>query len=126
MLCRLGADLLVIVHFFFIIFVVAGGCLVLKWPRMAYLHIPAAAWGALIEFQGGICPLTPLEQHLRLAGGQPTYSVGFIEHYLEPIIYPAGLTREMQIFFGIAVLAINLMAYGWLLIGRKRGNKAGR
>lgn len=126
MLCRLGADLLVIVHLLFIIFVVAGGCLVLKWPRMAYLHIPAAAWGALIEFQGWICPLTPLEQHLRLAGGQPAYSVGFIEYYLEPIIYPAGLTREMQIFFGIAVLAINLMAYGWLLIGRKRGNKAGR
>lgn len=125
MLCRLGADLLVIVHLLFIIFVVAGGCLVLKWPRMAYLHIPAAAWGALIEFQGWICPLTPLEQHLRQAGGQPAYSVGFIEHYLEPIIYPAGLTREMQIFFGIAVLAINLMAYGWLLIGRKRGNKAG-
>lgn len=126
MLCRLGADLLVIVHFLFIIFVLAGGCLALKWPWMAYLHIPAAAWGALIEFQGWICPLTPLEQHLRQAGGQPTYSAGFIEHYLEPIIYPAGLTREMQIFFGIAVLAINLMAYGWLLIGRKRDKKTRR
>lgn len=126
MFFQLAADLLVIVHLIFIIFVVAGGCLVLKWPRMMYLHIPAAAWGALIEFQGWICPLTPLEQHLRKAGGQFVYSGGFVEHYVEPIVYPAGLTREMQIFFGIMVIAINLMTYGWLLIGLKRDKGAGQ
>ncbi|MBU4261414.1 MAG: DUF2784 domain-containing protein [Proteobacteria bacterium] len=123
MFFRLAADLLVIIHLLFIIFVITGGFLVLKWPRMKYLHIPAAMWGALIEFQGWICPLTPLEQHLRRSGGQFAYSGGFVEHYVEPIVYPAGLTREMQILFGIAVVAINLLAYGWLLIGLKRDKK---
>jgi hypothetical protein len=126
MFSRLAADLLLIIHLIFIIFVITGGFLVLKWPRMLYLHIPAAAWGALIEFQGWICPLTPLEQHLRRAGGQSVYSGGFVEHYVEPIVYPAGLTREMQIFFAIVVIAINLMIYGWLLIGLKRDKGAGR
>jgi hypothetical protein len=126
MFFRLAADLLLIVHFIFIIFVITGGFLVLKWPRMLYLHIPAAAWGALIEFQGWICPLTPLEQHLRQAGSQSVYSGGFVEHYVGSIVYPAGLTREMQIFFGIVVIAINLMIYGWLLIGLKRDKGAGR
>ena len=116
----LAADLLVFVHFLFIIFVVAGGLLVLKWPRLMFLHLPAAMWGALIEFQGWICPLTPLEQHLRRAGGQSVYSGGFVQHYVEPIVYPAGLTREMQILFGIAVVAINPLAYGRLLIGLQR------
>jgi hypothetical protein len=126
MFFQLAADLLVIVHFLFIIFVVTGGFLVLKWRQMLYLHIPAAIWGALIEFQGWICPLTPLEQHFRQAGGQLVYSGGFVEHYVEPIVYPAGLTREMQIFFGIVVIAINLMTYGWLLIGLKRDKGAGQ
>ena len=126
MFSRLAADLLLIIHLIFIIFVITGGFLVLKWPRMLYLHIPAAIWGALIEFQGWICPLTPLEQHLRRAGGQSVYRGGFVEHYAEPIVYPAGLTREMQIFFGIVVIAINLMIYGWLLIGLKRDKGAGR
>ncbi|MBU0965514.1 MAG: DUF2784 domain-containing protein [Proteobacteria bacterium] len=123
MFFRLTADLLVIVHLLFIIFVVTGGYLVLKWPRLMFLHIPAAAWGALIEFEGWICPLTPLEQHLRRAGGQSVYSGGFVQHYVEPIVYPAGLTREMQILFGIAVVAINLLAYGWRLIGLKRDER---
>lgn len=122
----MAADLLVIIHLGFIIFVITGGFLVLKWPRMMYLHIPAAAWGALIEFQGWICPLTPLEQHLRQAGGQRVYSGGFVEHYMEPIVYPAGLTREMQIHFGLVVIAVNLTAYGWLLIRHKRNKGAGQ
>jgi len=126
MFSRLAADLLVIIHLIFIIFVVTGGFLVLKWRRMLYLHIPAAVWGAFIEFQGWICPLTPLEQHLRQAGGQSVYSGGFVEHYVESIVYPAGLTREMQIFFGIVVIAINLMTYGWLLIGLQRDKGSGQ
>ena len=126
MFSRLAADLLVIIHLIFIIFVVTGGFLVLKWRRMLYLHIPAAVWGAFIEFQGWICPLTPLEQHLRQAGGQSVYSGGFVEHYVESIVYPAGLTREMQIFLGIVVIAINLIIYGWLLIGLKRDKGFGQ
>jgi hypothetical protein len=120
MFYRLAADLLVIAHLLFIIFVVAGGFLLLKWPRLVSLHIPAAVWGALIEFEGWICPLTPLEQYLRRSGGQSVYSGGFVQHYVEPVVYPAGLTREMQILFGIAVVAINLLAYGRLLIGLQR------
>ncbi|RJX25651.1 MAG: DUF2784 domain-containing protein [Desulfurivibrio sp.] len=120
MLYRLAADLLVVIHLLFIIFVITGGFLVLRWPRLTYLHIPAAMWGALIEFQGWICPLTPLEQQLRQAGGQSAYSGGFVEHYVEPVVYPAGLTREMQIIFGFMVVAINLLAYGRLLMRWRR------
>jgi len=126
MFFRLAADLLMIIHLSFIIFVITGGFLVLKWRSIMYLHIPAAVWGALIELQDWICPLTPLEQHLRQAGGQRAYSGGFVEHYVEPIVYPAGLTREMQILFGLVVIAVNLLAYGWLLIGRQRDKRAGQ
>ncbi|MEW6519711.1 MAG: DUF2784 domain-containing protein [Thermodesulfobacteriota bacterium] len=121
---RLAADLLVIIHLLFIVFVITGGFLALRWPRLTYLHIPAAMWGALIEFQGWICPLTPLEQQLRQAGGQSAYSGGFVEHYVEPVVYPAGLTREMQIIFGFMVVTINLLAYTWLLMRWRRAKRA--
>ena len=84
----LAADLIVLLHLLFILFAAAGGLLVLRWPRLAWLHLPCAAWGVLIEATGGICPLTPLEQQLRLAGGDPGYSGSFIERYLLPLIYP--------------------------------------
>lgn len=111
----IAADLIVVLHFGFVLFVVAGALLVLKWRWLAFLHIPAAVWGALIEFMGWICPLTPLENHLRHAAGQAGYSGGFIEHYLMPILYPDGLTRNLQIGIGIFFVAINLAIYGWII-----------
>lgn len=115
MLYRLLADLVLVVHLLFIAFVVAGGFAAIRWPRLAWAHVPCFAWGALIEFAGWICPLTPLEVRLRIASGQAGYSGGFIERYLLPIIYPGALNREIQIWLGLSVLALNAVAYAWLL-----------
>lgn len=115
MFYRILADLVVLLHLLFIVFVIVGGLLALYRGRMVLLHLPAVLWGVYIEFSGNICPLTPLENHFsRLAGGQG-YSAGFIDHYLLPIIYPAGLTHEIQIFLGVCVLAVNLFVYFFLL-----------
>ena len=105
------ADLVVIVHGLFILFVVAGGLLVLRWPRVAWLHLPAAAWGVLIEWSGWICPLTPWENALRRAGGEAGYAGGFVEHYILPLLYPADLTREVQWVLGGGLLAFNVAVY---------------
>lgn len=114
------ADLVVLLHFLFVVFAVSGGLLVL-WKRwIAWLHLPALAWAVAIEIMGGVCPLTPLENWLRARAGGATYSGGFIEHYISPVLYPAGLTRELQIYFGIALLIINGGIYGWLLLRRHR------
>jgi hypothetical protein len=121
MFAQLAADLLVILHLLFILFAVFGGWLAVKCRWLLFLHLPAAAWAALIEFQGWICPLTPLEQRLRQTAGQSSYQEGFVEHYVVPIIYPAGLTRDMQMIFGVLVIAANLAAYGFVLIRRRRG-----
>ncbi len=112
MLLRIAADLIVLAHFAFVIFIVAGGLLALKWPKMAYLHIPAAIWGAWIGFANGICPLTPLENQLRRLTGEAGYAGGFIEHYIVGILYPAGLTAGTRVILGIAVVAANLLVYG--------------
>ncbi len=109
------ADLVVLIHLGFILFVVFGGLIVLQWPRIAWLHLPCAAWGALIEFAGWICPLTPLEQKLRIAAGENGYTGSFIDHYIVPIVYPADLTRSDQIWLGLVVIAINALAYSLLL-----------
>ena len=111
----MAADLLVLLHLAFIIFVVAGGFTVFKWPRMAWLHLPAAGWGAMIEFRGWVCPLTPWENSLRRLAGEQGYSEGFIEHYILQIIYLPGLTRDIQVGLGVAVILINLLIYGVLL-----------
>ncbi len=111
MLLHIAADLIVLVHFAFVIFVVAGGLLALRWPKMAYLHIPAAIWGAWIGFANWICPLTPLENHLRRLTGEAGYAGGFIEHYITRILYPAGLTAGMRVMLGVAVVAANLLVY---------------
>jgi len=115
------ADTVVSLHLFFVLFVVLGGVAALCWPRLAWLHIPAAVWGVLVELGGWNCPLTNLENHLRRLGNESGYSVTFIEHYLEPLLYPLGLTRCTQLLFGLAVLCINLAAYGrfWF---RRRGS----
>ncbi len=122
MLLRIAADLIVLVHFAFVIFVVAGGLLALKWPKMAYLHIPAAVWGAWIGFANWICPLTPLENHLRRLVGEAGYAGGFIEHYITRILYPAGLTAGMRVILGVAVVAANLMVYG-VYFARRRSRE---
>jgi len=111
MLYRLTADVLVVVHLGFIIFVVVGGFLAWQWRRLARLHIPIALWGALIEFTGWTCPLTPLENGLRRLAGDVGYDGGFIEHYVIPIIYPATLTSATQVGLGILVLLLNCVAY---------------
>lgn len=121
MFAQLAADLLVILHLLFILFAVFGGWLAVKWPRLLFLHLPAAAWAAMIEFAGWICPLTPLEQRLRQSAGQSSYQGGFVEHYVVPIIYPEGLTREIQIVLGVLVIAANLAAYGFVLLRRRQG-----
>ena len=118
---RFLTHLVVGFHFLFVLFVVLGGLLVLRWPWVAYLHLPAAVWGALIEFGGWVCPLTPLEQSLRRSAGDAGYSGGFIEHYILPLLYPSALTRHLQILLGVLVLALNLAIYGLLL--RRRGKK---
>ncbi len=108
---RIAADAVLLVHLGFILFVVVGGVLVLKWPRLALLHLPAVAWGATAEFLHLICPLTPLENQLRRAAGEQGYSGGFIEHYLMPLIYPAGLTPGIQLWLGTLLLLLNLVPY---------------
>jgi hypothetical protein len=123
MISRIAADLLVLAHLGFIVFVVAGGLLVLKWRWLPVLHLPAALWGALVEFQGWYCPLTPLEQRFRQAAGDEGYSGGFIEHYLLPVIYPEALTRDIQGLLGIFVVVINLTVYA-LVIARLWRNRS--
>lgn len=113
------ADLVLLFHFAFVAFVVAGGLAVLRWPRVAWAHVPAAMWGALIEFAGWICPLTPIENRLRAEAGEPTYTGDFVGRYLMPVLYPEGLTREAQIGLGVLVVAINAAVY-WRLIARRR------
>lgn len=119
MFYRLLADLVVLIHLAFILFVMLGGFLVLRWKRAAILHLAAALWGTIVELFGLICPLTMLEDHLRLLAGQQGYGGGFIEHYLIPIIYPTMLTRTIQYFLAALVIAVNLGIYGWILIKRR-------
>jgi Protein of Unknown function (DUF2784) len=109
------ADLVVLIHSSFVLFVIFGGLLVLRWWKVVYLHLPAVVWGAFIEFAGGICPLTPLENALRRKAGLAGYQGGFVEHYILPVLYPAGLTRNVQLVLGAFVIAMNLVVYTWVL-----------
>ncbi|ABB32797.1 hypothetical protein GeomeDRAFT_2076 [Geobacter metallireducens RCH3] len=108
------ADAVVLVHGLFVLFVVLGGLVVLRWPRLAWLHVPAAIWGAMIELSGKVCPLTYLEVRFRRLAGETGYTESFIEHYIVPLIYPPGLTRGWQIAVGLLVAALNLAVYGVL------------
>jgi hypothetical protein len=116
----LAADAVLVLHVAFIAFVVAGGLLVLRRPRLAWLHVPCVVWGCLVEMAGWICPLTPLEVRLRLAAGEQGYSGGFVERYVEPIVYPQGLTRGMQVAAGAAVALANAAVYARLAARRRR------
>jgi hypothetical protein len=108
------ADIVVLAHTAFVLFAVFGGFLVLRRRRLAWLHIPAVLWAALVEMAGWSCPLTPLENLLRQRAGERIYQSGFIEHYLMPVLYPAALTRELQTALGLAVLFINVAVYTWV------------
>ncbi len=108
---RTLADLVLLVHLSFVVFAVIGGAAVLRWPRLGWIHLPAAVWAVLIEYAGWICPLTPLENALREAGGGAVYAGGFIDHYVESVLYPAGLTRAIQVALGTAVLLLNVFVY---------------
>jgi uncharacterized membrane protein YhhN len=108
---RALADLVLVVHFAFVLFVVFGGALALRWPRVAWIHLPIALYGAVIEFMGFVCPLTPLEVTLRQRGGEAGYAGGFIEHYITAAIYPAGLTRQVQFILGAALVGLNIVVY---------------
>jgi nitrate reductase gamma subunit len=118
MLYGLLADFVVGLHMAFVVFVLIGGLLALKWPWLVRLHLPAAAWGAIVEFSGWLCPLTPLENWLREQAGRGTYDTDFLGRYLLPLLYPADLTRDMQIVFGTIVLLVNAGVYA--LLWRRR------
>jgi hypothetical protein len=115
MLYRFLADAIIIIHLIFILFVILGGLLALRNKRWSIVHLPAVIWAAVIEFKGWICPLTPLENWFREKGGNAIYQGDFIEHYVLPIIYPADLTRGLQIFFGLSAIIINIAVYVWVL-----------
>jgi hypothetical protein len=120
---RLAADAVVALHFAFIAFAVLGGFLVRRWPWVAWLHLPALAWGSWIAFTGSICPLTPLELRYRALAGEQGYEGGFIEHYLTRVIYPEGLTRGQQATLGAILLFLNFLAYARVRSRRWPGNR---
>lgn len=124
MLYRLGADALLVLHLAFIAFVLFGGVPVGRWPRLAWLHVPAALWAVLLELNGWYCPLTPWEQQLRAAAGDAGYSGGFIAHYLLPLIYPGGLTPGVQRVLAGVVILVNAVVYGRLLRRRWTARRA--
>ena len=124
MLYSVGADIVVAVHFAFILLVILGGVVVIRRPRFAWLHVPAVLWAALVELAGWICPLTPLEKLLREKAGGVGYESGFIEHYIMPVIYPSRLTRPVQICLGLSVLVLNGILYGWVCYRRRSRARA--
>jgi hypothetical protein len=112
----------VVVHAAFVVFVVVGGLLVARWPRMAWLHLPAVAWGVAIELLGWMCPLTPLENGLRERAGSSAYQGDFIEHYVVPVLYPAQLTRARQIRFAVLAIVVNVCVYAYSIRRARRSN----
>lgn len=123
---QLLADAVVLCHFAFIVFVFGGGFLVLRWPRLAWIHLPAVVWGALVETMGWICPLTPMENRFRELAGAAAYSGDFVTRYLLRIIYPENLTPAVQLLLGSAVLTVNAVFYAILVRRARRRLPAGR
>lgn len=124
MLERIAADAVLLIHLAFVAFVVLGAFLLVRWPRIAWIHLPALVWGALIEFAGWTCPLTPLEVSLRRAAGQAGYSGDFVEHYIVALLYPDGLTRPLQIALGVIVVLINALIYAMVARRARTGARA--
>jgi hypothetical protein len=119
MWASVAADAVMLLHFAFILFAILGSLAVPVWPRVAWLHLPCLAWAVWIGLTGSLCPLTPLENHFRALAGEQGFSGGFIEHYIQPIIYPDGLTRGLQIWMAVILIAVNAAGYG-LALWRKR------
>lgn len=120
----LAADLVLVLHGAFVLFVLLGGLLVLRWPRLVWAHVPAAVWGAAVEFTGWICPLTPLENWLRERAGSEAYQGDFVARYVLPTLYPEGLTRATQVAVGLGVVALNVIVYS--VVVRRASRVAGR
>jgi hypothetical protein len=118
-----AADAVLVLHLVFVLFVGLGGLLALRWPPVAWIHIPAAVWGAAIEFGGWICPLTPIENDLRVRAGESPYTGDFVARYLLPVIYPEGLTRDAQIVLGLGVVLLNTVIY-FIVFRRQRTREA--
>lgn len=125
MIYRLSADVVLIVHLAFVLFVVLGGFLVLRWAKLLWLHLAAVFWGVLAEFAGIVCPLTPLEVTLRQLGGEAGYQGDFIGHYVTAVLYPSGLTRELQVGLGFAALLLNALIYGSIFFHKRRARRRG-
>ena len=126
MVFNLLADLVLLVHFLFVLFSLLGALLMIRWHKMIWLHLPAALWAAGIEFSGKICPLTPLENWLRVKGGGAGYTGDFIGQYLLRLLYPSGLTRGVQITLGVMVVLINIGIYGYLFVSIKKTKRLDR
>jgi len=116
---RILADLVVLAHFGFIVFVLLGGLLAFRWQWIPWLHVPALAWGGFVELTGRICPLTPLENSLRRAGGLTDYSQSFIERYVVPVVYPEELTQELQVLMGSFLIVLNILIYAYVVWRRR-------
>ncbi len=114
------ANFVLVVHFAFIIFVVAGGFLALRWRWAPLMHFPAVAWGVFVELSGRVCPLTPLENAFRCAAGASGYSGGFLEQYLVPLIYPADLSRSLQVLLAALAVVANTLVYAFVFWHRRR------
>jgi hypothetical protein len=123
MFYSVAAAVVLLVHFGFILFVLFGSALAVRYRWVVAIHVPAAIWGFLIEWTGGGCPLTGAENFFLIKAGQGGYTVSFVEHYLLPVIYPSGLTRDVQIVLAVTVVVINLLMYGWLLLYRAEGRR---
>ena len=120
MLPRLAADLTLVLHLAFIAFALLGALLALRWRWVPWFQLPAAAWGIYVEVSGRLCPLTDIENHFRRLAGQGGYSGGFVERYLLPILYPAGLTRDVQFILAGIVIVANAAIYGFIFLRRRR------
>ncbi len=123
MLYRLAADLALVTHFAFIVLVVAGALAAFRYAWFAWIHIPAASWGAFVELTGRICPLTTVENFFRTRAGQEGYSISFVEQYIFPVIYPAGLTRDVQLLLAGLVVAVNVIIYAAILLRQRTARR---
>ncbi len=125
MIARIAADAVMLLHLVFVLFVVFGALLVMRFQWLAFLHLPAVAWGIFIEISGGVCPLTYVENHLRQSAGSAGLETGFIEHYIYPLLYPPGLTRTVQWILAAIVLCLNAALYAGIIV-RRRSKHADR
>jgi len=121
---RFLADLIVLLHVAFVLFVVLGGLLALRWPAVPWVHLPAALWGAWIEVSGGVCPLTPLENALRRRAGEAAYGGDFIGRYVLPVLYPHALTRRIQLLLAMVVVGVNVGVYWYVWVSRSSPTRA--